>query len=71
MYIKLKELLLKKGKTRYWLAANAEISPPTIHKIYYQQTSSISFEVLEKICVALDCTPNDLLQIEPQKVQPK
>ena len=28
------------------------------------KTTSIRFETLEKICIALDCTPNDIIKID-------
>ena len=47
----------------YWLAKTTGISYPTIHNLVNNKTESIKFEVIEKICSALNCTPNDLLII--------
>ncbi len=63
MYINIKKLLKQKGKSMYWLAKTTGISYPTIHNLVNNKTESIKFEVIEKICSALNCTPNDLLII--------
>lgn len=33
-------------------------------KLYHNRTRAIRFHVLEKICLALDCSPGDLFRIE-------
>ena len=37
----------------------------TVHALYYEKTSSIKFETLNKLCFALDCTTNDLFRYIP------
>lgn len=34
-----------------------------LQKLYNEETSSISFDTLEKICLALDCDVADLIEI--------
>lgn len=62
--IKLKELLVKKGKSRYWLEKETGISFRTISNLYFNTCTGIQFETLEKICKALDCTVNDIIQFK-------
>lgn len=62
--IKLKELLVKKDKTRYWLEKETGISFRTISNLYFNTCTGIQFETLEKICKALDCTVNDIIQFK-------
>jgi putative transcriptional regulator len=62
--IKLKEVLEKKGKTLYRLQQETKITYPTLIKLNKGEGQGITFDVLEKICDNLDCTPNDLLVIE-------
>lgn len=62
--LKIKEMLDKKGITRYALAKNIGVTYPTIDKIYNGETSSIRLSTLENICRELDCTPNDIIYIE-------
>ncbi|HBF2507560.1 XRE family transcriptional regulator [Clostridioides difficile] len=61
MNIQIKQILDKKGKTRYWLAKQTGMTQYNLNKLTSGQTTSIKFELLEKICIALDCTPNDVL----------
>ena len=41
------------------------ISWKTIYNIYNDKTKSIEFDTLDKLCFALDCTPNDLFRYIP------
>lgn len=66
MKFKLDEVLKEKNKSVYWLKDKTGISHATIYKMSNSQTKMISFENLEKICIALECTPNDLFEIEPK-----
>ena len=65
IYIRLNQMLEKKGKSLYWLAANAGVPYPTLWKLGKKESqSSINLHVLSKICAALDCLPGDLLIYE-------
>lgn len=66
MKIKLKELLESKNKSQYWLSKQTDITPQNIGRLANNKTSSITFDNLEKICNALECTPNDIFEIEDQ-----
>lgn len=59
--LRVNELLEQKGKTCYWLAKQCDVSQNNMAKICNGETTSIRFEILEKICKALDCTPNDII----------
>ena len=65
MKICIDELLSKKGKTRYWLSTQTGITYPNIYKLAGNKTISLKFDLLEKICIALECTPSDILKIAP------
>ncbi len=41
------------------------ISRRTIYNIYNDKTKGIEFETLNKLCFALDCTPNGLFRYIP------
>ena len=58
------EILKDKGKTKYWLAKETDINYQTLLLLQQNKTTSIRFETLEKICIALDCTPNDIIKID-------
>ena len=62
--IKIDKLLEEKGRTKYWLIKETELNFHTVTNLFKNKTSGIQFETLEKICKVLDCTPNDILEIE-------
>jgi putative transcriptional regulator len=65
IYIRLDKILEKKGKSLYWLSANAGVPYPTLWKLSKKETqSSVNLYVLSKICSALDCLPGDVLIYE-------
>lgn len=43
------------------------INRKTLYNIYKGNIKSISFDVLDKLCYALDCTPNDLFRYIPDE----
>ncbi|TCT16368.1 putative transcriptional regulator [Natranaerovirga pectinivora] len=63
--IKIKEQLEKQNKNIQWLSLEAKIPYPTLHKLVNNKTESVKFGFIERICLALDCTPNDIIQVSP------
>ena len=57
------ELLEKIGKTKYWLYKQLGMSYQNFSKMIHNQTKSIRYENIETLCLLLDCTPNELLEI--------
>ena len=64
MRLNIQSLLQEKGKTKYWLWKNLGITYTNFNKMFNNQTSSIKFENIEKLCNILECTPNDLFTKE-------
>jgi putative transcriptional regulator len=60
MKINIDEILKQQGKTRYWLSKQIGFTYPNLVKLCNNETSSIRFDILYKICIALNCTPNDI-----------
>lgn len=58
------KLLELKGQSRYWLSKELNITYPNLKKLADNETTSIKFELMEKLCKALDCTLNDLFTLE-------
>ena len=50
------------GQTQYWLAKQTDMSANAICRICNGETTNIRIATLSKICEALNCTPNDILQ---------
>jgi|GEM_PF-3153809 len=61
--IRLAEQLKEKNKSIYRLQQETGITYPTLLRISKGNVQSISLDVLEKILVNLDCSPNDLIQL--------
>ena len=62
--IALKEILESRKKSLYALAKETDISYNALWKISNNKVQGITFDVLEKICKNLDCSPADVLVIE-------
>ncbi len=56
------EILKKKGKTKYWLFNQLDMSYTNFNNIVENKTKSIKYENIEKFCDILDCQPNDLFK---------
>ena len=58
------ELLQEQGRTKYWLYKQLGMSYQNFNKMVNNETQSIKLERIETLCMLLDCTPNDLFQID-------
>lgn len=54
------ELLKKKGKTKYWLFVQMDMTYTNFNNIITNKTKSIKYSNIEKLCQILECKPNDL-----------
>ena len=62
--IKLAEMLKKRGKTLYRVAKDTGVSYQALNAIKNGTVTDIKVSTLEKLCVSLSCTPNDLVTFE-------
>ena len=63
-YKKLFKLMIDREIKSKDLAAKSGISPTTLAKMK-KDGATVSSDVLVKICTALDCTMNDIVEIVP------
>lgn len=56
------EILKEKGKSKYWLWNQMNMSYQNFDKMVKNQTQSIKFENLDLMCEILECEPNDLFK---------
>ncbi len=63
--IHLSKIMGEKRITQAQLARKTGIRPNTINDIYYEFCVSLKKEHIDKICKALDCTVNELLEYIP------
>ena len=62
-------LLEKKGKTKYWLYKQLGMSYQNFKRMIENETKSIQIERIETLCLLLDCSPNDLFEIDWEKTK--
>lgn len=61
------QLLKKKNKSKYWLCQNMNITNRNLNRIIYGETTSISFKYLEDFCKYLDCSLDELINIDDKE----
>ncbi len=65
--IYLSTILERDGMTQIELSRKTGIRPATINEIYNEKIERINLEYLSRICQALDCQLDDLLQYIPDE----
>lgn len=60
--VKIKELLDKKHKTKYWLIKNMETSYQSFTKLMNNETASIDFDTIDRICRLLKCKVGNIME---------
>lgn len=60
-------LLELRGHTKYWLYKQLGMSYQNFNRMINNQTKAIRFENLEALCQILECSPNDLFVIDPDR----
>lgn len=58
------ELLEQRKKTKYWLYKQLGMSYQNFNRMANNKTKSIRYEMIETLCQILECTPNDLFEID-------
>lgn len=61
-YSPLWETMARKGITQYQLIKEHHFSTGTLDAL--RKNNSVTVCTIEKLCLLLDCTPNDILKIE-------
>lgn len=64
MKIMLNQLLDNRGISQNQMAKDTGISVATLRNLNHNRTARISFDILEKICIYLDCGVEDILYVE-------
>lgn len=57
------QLLEKRGKTKYWLYKQLGMSYQNFTNMIENRTRSIRYANIETLCLLLECTPNELFEI--------
>jgi putative transcriptional regulator len=64
MKVMLNEILQNQGISQNKIAKDTGISTTTLRNLSHNRTTRISFDILEKICIYLNCGIEDILCIE-------
>ncbi len=64
MKVTLNEILEQKGISQNKIAKDTGISTTTLRNLNHNRTTRISFDILEKICIYLNCGVEDILSVE-------
>ena len=62
----IEKLLKKKNKSKYWLCQNMNITSRNLNRVINGENSSIYFKYLEDLCKYLDCTLDELIEIDKE-----
>lgn len=60
-------LLEKKGKTKYWLYKQLGMSYQNFSRMIQNETKSIKYERIEALYQILECTPNELFELDMEE----
>jgi putative transcriptional regulator len=64
MKVIINQILTNKCKTVYWLSKELHCDFQSLQRLINNQSTKISFNLLEDICIVLNCTPSDVLKID-------
>lgn len=64
MRVTIDDVLQDRNKSRYWLSQQLKCSYQSLVKLCNNETSSISFDLMSRICDVLNCEPNDIFDIQ-------
>ena len=62
--LNLKKLMEERKKSKYWLVKKLETDYRYATKLIEGETKSITFEMIGKLCMLFECTPNELFVVE-------
>ena len=64
VHFNIEKLLRNKKKSKYWLCQNMNITSRNLNRIIHGETTSISFKYLEDLCKYLECSLDNLIDID-------
>lgn len=60
--VKLQEILDKEERSLNWVASKTGIAYSTLHKLNSNNTTSISFNTIDKLCELFKCNTIDIIE---------
>ena len=62
IYLRVNEILKEKGKSKYWFIKNMEGGYQSLSNLINNETVSVHFETIDKLCKVLNCEPGELFK---------
>ena len=62
--LNLKQLMDKNNRTKYWLVKKLETDYRFANKLIENETKSITFQMIGKLCDIFECTPDELFTVK-------
>ena len=62
--LRVKELLERQGKTKYWLYKQLGMSYQNFNRMFNNETKSIRYDNIEALCVIFSVTPGELFEYD-------
>lgn len=67
IHLRIKELLSKSGKTKYWLTNQMGKSHQSVSNLMKEDLSAIHFDTLEQLCNIFDCEIGEIIEVKKEK----
>lgn len=67
IHLRIKELLSKSGKTKYWLTNQMGKSHQSVSNLMKEDLSVIHFDTLEQLCNIFDCEIGEIIEVKKEK----
>lgn len=67
IHLRIKELLSKSGKTKYWLTNQMGKSHQSVSNLMKEDLSEIHFDTLEQLCNIFDCEIGEIIEVKKEK----
>lgn len=61
--LRILDILKEQNHSKYWLFKQMDLSYQNFNRMVQNETTSIKFENIEKLCKILDCPVGDLFEI--------
>lgn len=61
VYLRIKELLIEKKKSKYWFIKRMEGSYRSLSNMMDNKTTSIRFDTIDKLCNIFDCEVGEII----------
>ena len=62
--LNIKQLMEKDNRTKYWLVKKLETDYRFATKLIENETKSITFQMIGKLCEIFECTPSELFVVK-------